>query len=62
VVISIRERDPRCVMITMDPDTGESMPELLRQVAKSHNATAGVYGAVLVEGMLRKGDAVELLE
>jgi MOSC domain-containing protein YiiM len=23
---------------------------------------AGVYGAVLVEGMLRKGDSVEVLE
>ena len=62
VVISILERDPRCVMITLDPDTGESIPELLRQVAKAHSATAGVYAAVLVEGILRKGDAVELLE
>jgi uncharacterized protein YcbX len=62
LVISILERDPRCVMITLDPDTGESIPELLRQVAKAHNATAGVYAAVLVEGILRKGDAVELLE
>ena len=60
VVISILERDPRCVMITLDPDTGESRPEFLRQVAQAHNGMAGVYGAVLVEGMLRKGDAVEL--
>jgi len=60
VVISILERDPRCVMITLDPDTGESRPQLLRQVAQAHNGMAGVYGAVLVEGMLRKGDAVEL--
>ena len=62
MVISILERDPRCVMITLDPDTGESIPELLRQVAKAHNATAGVYAAVLGEGILRKGDAVKLLE
>ena len=62
VVISIVERDPRCVMITLDPDTGESNPEILRQVAKAHNSTAGVYAAVLAEGMARKGDAVDLLE
>jgi uncharacterized protein len=62
VAISILERDPRCVMITLDPDTGESRPEFLRQIAQAHKGMAGVYGAVLVEGMLRKGDAVELLD
>ena len=60
-VVSILERDPRCKMITLDPDTGESDPKILRQVAQAHDATAGVYSAVLVEGTLRKGDAVELL-
>jgi uncharacterized protein YcbX len=62
VVISILERDPRCAMIALDPDTGESNPAFLRQVAQAHSGTAGVYGAVLVEGMLRKGDAVQLLD
>jgi hypothetical protein len=61
-VISILERDPRCKMITLDPDTGESTPEFLRKVAQAHNGMAGVYGAVLVEGTLRKGDDVELLD
>jgi len=61
-VISILERDPRCQMITLDPDTGKSDPKILRQVAQADDATAGVYGAVLVEGTLRKGDPVELLD
>ena len=61
-VVSILERDPRCKMITLDPDTGESDPKILRQVAQAHDATAGVYSAVLVEGTLRKGDVVELLD
>ena len=61
-VISILERDSRCKMITLDPDTGEANPQFLRKVAQAHNGTAGVYGAVLVEGTLRKGDAVELLD
>ena len=61
VVLAILERDPRCVMITLDPDTGESSPEILRQVARGHDAMAGVYAAVLVEGMVRKGDPVQLL-
>lgn len=60
VVVAVLERDPRCVMITLDPDTGESEPRILRQVAQAHGGMAGVYGAVLVEGMVRLGDAVQL--
>ena len=62
VVIAILERDPHCVVITLDPDTGETNPEILRQVAQGHDGMAGVYGAVLVEGMLRKGDVVKLVD
>jgi uncharacterized protein YcbX len=62
VVVRILERDARCVMITLDPDTGEKTPTLLKKVAQAHDGMAGVYGAVLVEGTLRKGDPVEVLE
>lgn len=61
VVVSILQRDSRCMMITLDPDTAKKTPAILKQVAQAHDGMAGVYGAVLVEGMLRKGDAVELL-
>jgi len=61
-VVAILERDPRCAMITLDPETGKSTPDLLRKVAQAHEGMAGVYGAVLVEGTLRKGDTVELLD
>ena len=61
-VISILERDARCVIITLDPDTGEQAPAILKKVAQAHDGMAGVYGAVLVEGMMHKGDPVELLE
>jgi uncharacterized protein YcbX len=61
IVVSVLERDPRCMMITLDPDTAEKEPALLKKVAQAHSGMAGVYGAVLVEGTLRKGDPVELL-
>jgi len=61
-VIAILERDPRCKMISLDPDTGEHNPDVLRKVAQSHGAFAGVYCAVLVEGMLTEGDSIELLD
>ena len=60
-VISILERDQRCKIITLDPETGESSPEILRKVAQAHEGMAGVYAAVLVEGTVLKGDTVELL-
>jgi uncharacterized protein YcbX len=59
--IMVLERDPRCRMISLDPETGDHNPAILKQVAKSHEANAGVYCAVLVEGMLKKGDVVEVL-
>ncbi|MGH7176778.1 MAG: MOSC domain-containing protein [Tepidisphaeraceae bacterium] len=61
-VVSILERDPRCKMITLDPDSCQSNPAILRQVAQNHDGMAGVYAAVLVEGMVRAGDSVELMD
>jgi uncharacterized protein len=61
-VVSVLERDPRCMMITLDPDTAEKTPAILKQVAQAHEGMAGVYGAVLAEGMIRKGDPVELVD
>jgi hypothetical protein len=62
VIITVLERDSRCVMISLDPDTGEQAPAILKKVAQAHEGTAGVYGAVMVEGMLHKGDPIELID
>lgn len=62
VLVSVLERDPRCKMISLDPDTGEHDPEVLRKVAQAHEAYAGVYCAVLIEGMVSKGDPVEAVD
>jgi uncharacterized protein YcbX len=62
VIVSVVERDSRCMMIVLDPDTAEKTPAILKQVAQAHEGTAGVYSAVLVEGTIRKGDPVELLK
>src|SRR5438552_3780929 len=61
-VVTILERDPRCVMVTLDPDTGEKTPTILKKVAQAHDGMAGVYGAVMVEGMLHKGDSIEVVD
>ena len=62
VTVAVLQRDGRCMMITLDPDTAEKTPAILKAVAQAHEGKAGVYGAVLVEGIIRKGDPVELLD
>jgi uncharacterized protein YcbX len=61
-VVSVLERDPRCAVINLHPESGESTPAILRHVARAHGGDAGVYAAVLVEGMIHKGDTVEFLD
>jgi uncharacterized protein YcbX len=62
VVLSILERDKRCQMISLDPESGASTPEVLRKVARDHGGTAGVYASVLAEGVVHRGDHVEVLD
>src|ERR1051326_1630762 len=62
VVVQVLQRDARCMMIALDPDTAEKTPAILKAVAQAHEGMAGVYAAVLSEGMIRKGDSVELFD
>jgi uncharacterized protein YcbX len=62
VVLAVLERDPRCKMVSLDPDTGAHDPEVFRSIAQAHGANAGVYCAVLAEGTVAKGDAVEVVD
>ena len=62
VLVSITKLDGRCMMITLNPDTAEKSPEVLKTVAQKHEGKAGLYAAVLTEGIVRKGDSIELLD
>jgi uncharacterized protein len=53
--------DPRCKMITLDPDTAEASPAILHQVTMAHDGTAGLYAAVLVEGIVRPADPITVV-
>jgi uncharacterized protein YcbX len=58
--VAIIKVDKRCVIITLDPETGESSPGILRCVVHQHEKCAGVYGTVLTAGEVRVGDRVWL--
>ena len=61
-VVAILERDPRCKVMSLDPDTGEHNPDILRKVVRTHDNFAGVYCAVLVEGSIADSDSIKLLD
>ncbi len=58
--IAVTEVDQRCVMITLDPATGESSPEILKCVVQKHGQSAGIYATVLTPGEVRAGDSILL--
>ncbi len=60
--IMVLERDPRCKMISLDPETGAHNPDILRQVAQAHENFAGLYSAVLVEGVVSTGDEIKIAD
>ena len=58
--LAVVERDPRCTMITLDPDTAEATPKLLQHLGRNHGGDAGVFAAVLQRGRVNKGDRIFL--
>lgn len=49
---------PRCAMVTIDPDTAERNPRVLRTVAQSFGAAFATYASVARPGVARVGDPV----
>jgi uncharacterized protein len=58
VMIQVVKKDQRCIMITLDPETAVPSPVVLEKVARGHDSCAGVYGAVLREGIVRVNDPI----
>ena len=60
VRMRIDKRDGRCVVITIDPVTGERNPKILRTVADERQGCLGVYGTTVQPGTATVGDTVLL--
>ena len=54
----VDKRDGRCVVITIDPETAERNPAILRAVARDRQGCLGVYGSVVEPGCVRVNDPV----
>lgn len=57
--IGITKKDSRCMMINLNPENAQQNPAVLRTVARLHDECAGIYGNVLVPGIVRVGDKIE---
>jgi len=60
-VIGIDSRRGRCPMTTVDPDTLERDPEVLRDIGRRFGGRLALNADVLVPGRIRVGDAVRLV-
>ena len=56
----VDQRDERCVMVNVDPSSGERDPTILRAIAQERQACLGVYGSTVEPGRVAVGDAVVL--
>jgi uncharacterized protein len=60
VRMAIHYQTKRCVMVNLQPDTGEANPSILKTVAQLSSGHAGVYGSLQTLGTIRVGDSVYL--
>jgi MOSC domain-containing protein len=61
VLLQVVKKNGRCVMIGLDPDTAKPSPQVFDHVSREHGGCTGVYGAVLREGVVRRGDPILLI-
>jgi uncharacterized protein len=56
----VDQRDNRCMMVTIDPDTLHREPAVLRAIAQHRDNQFGVYGSTVLPGRVAVGDSVAL--
>ncbi len=59
--VRLNQRDKRCMMIGLDPETAEHDPRVLKAVGRDDETCAGVYGSTEQPGVVRVGDTIRLV-
>ena len=59
-VIRVDRRDSRCVIVDVNPGTGQPDAPVLKAAGRQRNACAGVYGSTIRPGLVRVGDPVTI--
>ncbi|AXC14865.1 MOSC domain containing protein [Acidisarcina polymorpha] len=61
-VMQVAKRNMRCKLITLDPDSAQPSPEVMKLVAREHQSCAGIYLTAVIEGMVSVGDSIRLVD
>ena len=56
--IAITNRDERCSMVNIDPDSARLSAEVLKAIVRVKDNKAGVYGTVIRRGRLAVGQPI----
>ncbi len=60
VILQVNGFCERCMIITVDPKTGEKQPSLLKKVVKERNNHFGIYASIIKTGKINVGDSIEI--
>jgi uncharacterized protein YcbX len=58
--VHVNRKDPRCMMVNLDPDEVTQNPAVLRTIVRERERCAGLYASVEGIGMIGVGDPVYL--
>jgi uncharacterized protein YcbX len=61
-IVQMADPIPRCVLITIDPDTGAKDARVIRTVAQGFGNAYGVYATPARPGLIRAGDPVRIID
>lgn len=56
--VRLNRKDPRCMMVNLDPDEATQNPAVLREIARARETCAGLYASVEALGTIKVGDQV----
>ncbi|MCE4050329.1 MOSC domain-containing protein [Bacillus sp. Au-Bac7] len=62
VVLRLNRHCERCMIITVDPDSSEKAPSLLKTVYKERKNNFGIYASVIKTGKIHVGDEIYLVD
>jgi uncharacterized protein YcbX len=59
-IVRVDRRDARCVIVNVDPGTGQPDAPVLKIIGRHRGARAGVYGSTMRPGLVRVGEVVTI--
>lgn len=60
--VRVNRKDPRCMIVNLDPVTGRQDPMVLREIVQGRKNLLGVYGSTERPGTICVGDTIRLLK